>query len=100
VSIFWWQNGLQVDQAANRLVDMLSFESFPTVTEQSNAFLSADSPVASLCAAMALVIKWVLDRFHEVVNPEKWLLPKTKHHIRMKVPASGSREVCDSKSGV
>ncbi len=95
---------MQVDQAANRLVDMLSFESFPIVTEPSNAFLSADSPVASLCAAMALVIKRVLDRFHEDVNPEKWLLPKTKHgvehHIRVKVPASGSREVCGSKSGV
>jgi hypothetical protein len=34
------------------------------------------------------VFKQVLDRFPEVVNPEKWLPPKTKHraehHIREK----------------
>jgi hypothetical protein len=79
---FLQQNRLLVDPAANRLVDTLSFESFPTVTELSSAVSAAGGP------AVAPVFKRVLDQFPEVVNPEKRLPPKTKHgvehHIRVK----------------
>jgi len=75
---------------------------FPHSHRAEQCILVSRQPSRQL--AMALVIKWVLDRFHEEVNPENWLLPKTKHgvehHIRVKNPASGSREVCGSKSGV
>jgi hypothetical protein len=86
---FLRQNRLLVDPVANRLVDTLSFESFPTVTELSRAVAAAGGPAAAgVCAALAPVFKLVLDQFPEVVNPEKRLPPKTKHgvehHIRVK----------------
>ncbi len=71
-----------VDPAANRLVDTLSFESFPTMTELGSAVAAAGGPAA------APVFKRVLDQFPELVNPEKRQPPKTKHgvehHIKVK----------------
>ncbi len=77
---FLRQNRLLADPTANPLMDTLSFESFPTVTEQGSAVAAVDSPTATaICASIAPVFKWVLDRFPEVVNPEKRLPTKTKH---------------------
>jgi hypothetical protein len=69
-----------VDIAAGRLVDTASSQSFPIVSESSAA--------AGRCANIAPPFQELLQKFPEVVNPDKRLPPVTKHnvehHIRVK----------------
>ncbi|MFN9897522.1 MAG: hypothetical protein ACK55Z_01740, partial [bacterium] len=71
---------LLVDIAAGRLVDTASSQSFPIVSESSAA--------GGRCANIAPPFQELLQKFPEVVNPDKRLPPVTKHnvehHIRVK----------------
>ncbi len=71
---------LLVDIASGCLVDAASSQSFPIISESSAA--------GGRCANIAPPFQELLQKFPEVVNPDKRLPPVTKynveHHIRVK----------------